>query len=174
MNSRLTLLLIVITTFLSTQARAIHETIQTETNDGMPVRISDFPFKEAPVEINLPEGFRYIDEKDSKEILINAGNDSASVKKVIGIIVPDTALQNYPSWILTYDVIGHVQDNRASTEDFSWVLDDTRDSDGNSNEQFRALAYYSKKIVTDTIEGKTPLLFWNNSVASQANQTVTE
>lgn len=40
--------------------------------------------------------------------------------------------------------------------------------------QFRALAYYSKKIVTDTIEGKTPLLFWNNSVASQANQTVTE
>lgn len=29
---------------------------------------------------------------------------------------------------------------------------------------FHSLAYYSKKIVTDSIEGKTPLLFWNNSV----------
>lgn len=32
--------------------------------------------------------------------------------------------------------------------------------------QFRSLIYYSKKIVSDTIEGKTPLMFWNNSVAS--------
>lgn len=32
--------------------------------------------------------------------------------------------------------------------------------------QFRNLAYYSKKIISDTIEGKTPLLFWNNSVTS--------
>lgn len=31
--------------------------------------------------------------------------------------------------------------------------------------QFRSLAYYSKKIVSDTIEDKTPLMFWNNSVA---------
>ena len=31
---------------------------------------------------------------------------------------------------------------------------------------FRSLAYYSKKIVSDTIEGKTPLMFWNNSVAA--------
>ncbi|MGM9817139.1 MAG: hypothetical protein ACI304_08830 [Lepagella sp.] len=32
--------------------------------------------------------------------------------------------------------------------------------------QFRNLAYYSKKIVSDTIEGKAPLMFWNNSVAA--------
>lgn len=134
MNSRLTLLLIVITAILSTQARSIHDSFQTDTDGDMPVRVRYLPFKEAPVEINLPEGFRYVDERDSKEILINAGNDSATINKVIGIIVADTALQNfYPSWILTYDVIGHVQDNRASTEDFSWILDDTRDSDGNSN-----------------------------------------
>lgn len=31
---------------------------------------------------------------------------------------------------------------------------------------FQNLAYYSKKIVSDTIEGKTPLMYWNHSVAS--------
>lgn len=39
--------------------------------------------------------------------------------------------------------------------------------------QFRSLAYYSKKIITDTIEEKKPLMFWNNSVASfQATQQI--
>ncbi len=37
--------------------------------------------------------------------------------------------------------------------------------------QFRSLAYYSKKIVTDTIEGKVPLLYWNNSVSAQSFET---
>lgn len=32
--------------------------------------------------------------------------------------------------------------------------------------QFRNLAYLSKKIISDTIEGKTPLMYWNNSVAA--------
>lgn len=31
---------------------------------------------------------------------------------------------------------------------------------------FHDLLYYSMKIVSDTIEGKTPLLYWNNSIAS--------
>lgn len=33
---------------------------------------------------------------------------------------------------------------------------------------FGSLTYYSKKIISDTIEGKVPLMYWNNSVASQA------
>lgn len=32
--------------------------------------------------------------------------------------------------------------------------------------QFLDLVYYSKKKVSDTIEGKTPLMYWNNSVES--------
>lgn len=32
--------------------------------------------------------------------------------------------------------------------------------------QFRSLAYLSKKIISDTIEGKTPLMYWKNSVAA--------
>lgn len=36
---------------------------------------------------------------------------------------------------------------------------------------FQSLAYYSKKIITDTIEGKTPLLFWNNSVEASNKST---
>jgi len=35
---------------------------------------------------------------------------------------------------------------------------------------FQSLAYYSKKIVSDTIEGKTPLMYWNNSVTAQNTQ----
>lgn len=33
---------------------------------------------------------------------------------------------------------------------------------------FGSLTYYSKKIVSDTIEGKVPLMYWNNSVTAQA------
>ena len=33
-------------------------------------------------------------------------------------------------------------------------------------ELFKALEFYSKKLITDTIEGKPLLLFWNNSVAA--------
>lgn len=39
---------------------------------------------------------------------------------------------------------------------------------------FDNLAYYSKKILTDTIEGKAPLMYWNNSVASVRAQTTEE
>lgn len=33
-------------------------------------------------------------------------------------------------------------------------------------QQYKNLAYYSKKIISDTINGKTPLMYWNNSVAA--------
>lgn len=37
--------------------------------------------------------------------------------------------------------------------------------------QFRSLAYYSKKIISDTIEGKVPLMYWNNSVTAHSFET---
>ncbi|MBD5269252.1 MAG: hypothetical protein HDS43_01330 [Bacteroides sp.] len=33
-------------------------------------------------------------------------------------------------------------------------------------QQYRNLTYYSKKILSDTIDGKSPLMYWNNSVAT--------
>jgi Zn-dependent protease with chaperone function len=40
--------------------------------------------------------------------------------------------------------------------------------------QFQALAYYSKKIISDTIEDKEPLIYWNNSVSAQTIRTQDE
>lgn len=39
---------------------------------------------------------------------------------------------------------------------------------------FESLAYYSKKIVSDTIEGKTPLMYWENSVAEKESVSIQE
>lgn len=38
-------------------------------------------------------------------------------------------------------------------------------------EQLKNLAYYAKKIVSDTIEHKAPLMYWNNSVAAKAAES---
>lgn len=32
-------------------------------------------------------------------------------------------------------------------------------------ELYENLAYYSKKVISDTIDGKSPLMAWNNSMA---------
>lgn len=40
-------------------------------------------------------------------------------------------------------------------------------------ELFENLAYYSKKIISDTIDGKSPLLAWNNSKSSKTKEEET-
>lgn len=78
--------------------------------------------------------------------------------------------------VIHVDMVKHI--DRLNYE---WLLDgDSIDGEEiayvfNLPEQliqlFDNLDYYAKKIITDTIEGKTPLMYWNNSVASVNAQT---
>lgn len=88
----------------------------------------------SPVEIDLPNGYIFIDEQISKDILVEYwGNPLSSVSNVIGMIIPEATstveeIDRY--WIISiYENVGHVQDKQDRNMVFSDFLDGLKNSE---------------------------------------------
>ncbi len=104
----------------------------------MSVRMGSFSINEAPVKLDLPDDFMYLDANTAKEILIYWGNEASSVKDVIGMIIPKNtpSIQNAEkAWIISYHNVGHIKDNKAANMGFTWILKGLRNSDEYKNTQ---------------------------------------
>ncbi len=117
-------------------AQLFDQSTQKNSENGVSTRTGAFSIDEAPVELNLPDGFMYLDANTTKEILISWGNEASSIENVIGMIVPEDTpyVQDAEkAWILSYNDIGHVKDSKASNMGFKWIIKGLHNSDKYKN-----------------------------------------
>jgi uncharacterized membrane-anchored protein len=109
----------------------------------------DLPGGQARIAIS--EGFAFLDEKDSKTLLVDLwGNPPGAVDNVLGTIIPtDVDILSDQSWaaIITYDNEGHVSDDDASSIDYDDLLKDMQSDTASSNDQRVKAGYEAISLV---------------------------
>ena len=86
--------------------------------------------------IKLPGSFRYLDEQDSRRVLVAWGNPPGSAQDVLGMLVPsDTSPLSEEGWaiVITYDEDGYVGDEDAKTLDFDKMLSEMQEQTTETN-----------------------------------------
>ena len=86
--------------------------------------------------IKLPGSFRYLDEQDSRRVLVAWGNPPESAQDVLGMLVPsDTSPLSEDGWaiVITYDEDGYVSDEDAKTLNFDKMLSEMQEQTTETN-----------------------------------------
>ena len=86
--------------------------------------------------IKLPGSFRYLDEQDSRRVLVAWGNPPESAQDVLGMLVPsDTSPLSEDGWaiVITYDEDGYVSDEDAKTLNFDKILSEMQEQTSETN-----------------------------------------
>lgn len=132
MNRLVSLLLLI---FVAQFSHAQLANVTADNEYGISTQTGQFSLDDAPIDMNIPVGFMFIDGKTSRNILTSYwGNQQAVVEDVVGMIIPDTtSTVEYinRAWIISHKNIGHVQDNKAGSMGFSWILDAIKNSENN-------------------------------------------
>lgn len=97
-------------------------------------RVGSFTLDNTPIRVDLPSGYMYLDTQNTKDILVNYwGNPATSVTDVIGMVIPDatnSVEEIDKAWILSLKRdVGHVQDSKAGSMGFSWILKGFKNSE---------------------------------------------
>lgn len=108
---------------------------------GTTPKSESFTLDDAPIEINLPTGYIFIDAQNSKNFLINSwGNTYDAVKNVVGMIIPGStsSVEGFDkAWILSFERnVGHVNDSKAGDMGFSWIINSFNNSEEYKNTHF--------------------------------------
>ncbi|MBD5339062.1 MAG: DUF2167 domain-containing protein [Bacteroides sp.] len=89
-----------------------------------------FFLHEAPVNLDVPESFTFVNAHDAKEFLNQDGDmEVSTLNSIIGMIIPDSVLlQDYidAAWILSYYDAGYVKDYPAADIDFEGIINNLR------------------------------------------------
>ena len=84
----------------------------------------DFPVCHA--QIDVPPEFVYLDEQQSKRLLVDYwGNPQSHITELLGVLVPNTASCYYQisiAYVLTYDNGGYIKDDDANSIDYTELL----------------------------------------------------
>ena len=86
--------------------------------------------------IKLPESFRYLDEQDSRRVLVAWGNPPEAASDVLGMLVPSAISPlSEDGWaiVITYDEDGYVSDEDAKTLNFDKILSEMQEQTGETN-----------------------------------------
>ena len=86
--------------------------------------------------IKLPESFRYLDEEDSRKVLVAWGNPPEAAAGVLGMLVPSaTSPLGEDGWaiVITYDDDGYVSDEDAKTLNFDKMLSEMQEQTTETN-----------------------------------------
>ena len=86
--------------------------------------------------IKLPGSFRYLDEQDSRKVLVAWGNPPEAASDVLGMLVPSaTSPLSEDGWaiVITYDDDGYVSDEDAKTLNFDKILSEMQEQTTETN-----------------------------------------
>jgi uncharacterized membrane-anchored protein len=86
--------------------------------------------------IKLPDSFRYLDEQDSRKLLVAWGNPPESAQDVLGMLVPSKISPlSEDGWaiVITYDEDGYVSDDDAKTLNFDKMLSEMQEQTAETN-----------------------------------------
>jgi uncharacterized membrane-anchored protein len=102
--------------------------------------------------LNLPEGFRYLNPKDTAKVLCDLwGNPPSSSNDTLGMVVPpNTDLMGDESWaiIVSYEDDGYVSDEDADKIKYDDLLDEMKAASASASEE-RINAGYGKMLLTN-------------------------
>lgn len=101
--------------------------------------------------IAVAEGFAFLDEKDSKTLLVDLwGNPPGAVDNVLGTIIPtDVDILGPQGWaaIITYDNEGHVADDDAASINYDDLLKDMQSDTASSNDERVKAGYEAISLI---------------------------
>jgi uncharacterized membrane-anchored protein len=118
--------------------------------------------------IAVADGFAFLDEKDSKTLLVDLwGNPPGAVDNVLGTIIPtDVDILSAQSWaaIITYDNEGHVSDDDASSIDYDDLLKQMQEETTAANDERAKAGYEPVSLVgwaqKPSYDAKDHKLYW--------------
>lgn len=109
----------------------------------------EITLKEGLGTLNTPDGFRYLDEKQSEFVIRDFwGNPQGD--GTLGMIVPEyVSLMDINAWafIITYDEIGYVKDDDAEEIDYDQLMNEMKTEAEAQNAQRMQLGYEPVSIV---------------------------
>ncbi|WP_246660029.1 DUF2167 domain-containing protein [Rhizobium sp. FKL33] len=94
------------------------------------------PLVGAPASLTAPDGFYYLDARDSAKVLIDLwGNPPASAEGVMAMIFPKEKPPESESWggVISYSDEGYVSDVDAQTTDYTALLTDLQQQTSEAN-----------------------------------------
>jgi uncharacterized membrane-anchored protein len=122
--------------------------------------------------LDLPAGFRYLNQVDTDHLLVAWGNPPGA--HTLGMIVPAgvNPLGN-DSWgvVITYDKDGHVKDDDADGIDYSKLLKDMQEGLAESNAERKKQGYRAMTLVgwaeTPHYDKAAHKLYWAKELQSE-------
>jgi len=131
--------------------------------DGLKFQTGEVPVG-AVAKAKVPEGYKYLNPKDSSKYLQLLGNPPADV---LGILFPkDVDLMGDSRWfvVLEYEKEGHVKDDDAAKIDYSDLLADMKKSSEEINKERVKQGYDAVEIVgwaaSPRYDASTHKLYW--------------
>lgn len=127
--------------------------------------------------LNLPEGFRYLDPEDSRKVVVDLwGNPPGGAVDILGMILPaGEHLAASTSWaiVLSYSEIGHVSDADADVIDYEDLLDQLKIGSRQSGEARKAAGFATMELTGWAVEPRydadQKVLFWAKRFRTDAH-----
>ena len=84
------------------------------------------PFSECHASLEVPEGFVFLDSKQSKKLIVDYWNNPESrMSNVLGTLIPKGAKAFYQisvAYVISYDNCGYIKDDDANSIDYDELL----------------------------------------------------
>ena len=137
--------------------------------------VSELSYQERTAELpgdiatlDLPAGYRYLDDKGAKKIVVDLwGNPPESGEDILGMVVPaGENLAHQDSWaiVLSFEADGYVSDDDADDIDYGDLLEQLQEGNRASNEQREAAGYGKMELkswaVAPHYDKSTKVLYW--------------
>ncbi|MCW1884261.1 DUF2167 domain-containing protein [Luteolibacter flavescens] len=118
--------------------------------------------------LNLPAGYRYLDPKDARTVVVDLwGNPPQSATDILGMIVPaGEDLASDDSWaiVLSFEEDGYVSDKDADDINYDDLLAQLKESSKMSNEARKAAGYGTMDLmgwaVAPRYDKDSKVLYW--------------
>lgn len=94
--------------------------------------------------LTLPEGFRYLDPKDTTSVLVDLWGNPPQHEPSLGMIIPaGSDILKGDAWavLITYEEDGHIKDNDAESIDYTKLLKDMQASSDEINAERKKQGY---------------------------------
>lgn len=96
------------------------------------------PFSECHASLEVPEGFVFLDSKQSKKLIVDYWNNPESrMSNVLGTLIPKGAKAFYQislAYVISYDNCGYIKDDDANSIDYGELLKQLQQECKNEND----------------------------------------
>lgn len=136
------------------------------------------PFSECHASLEVPEGFVFLDSKQSKKLLVDYWNNPESrMSNVLGTLIPKGAKAFYQisvAYVISYDNCGYIKDDDANSIDYDELLKQLQQECKNENDSLpkEQRMWLTGWAVPPQYISSSHTLIWAKSFSSEAGVVV--